>query len=403
MFGRETTPGTAVTPTATIPFREGDIIPKQEIITNSPIKGNRWAALNAVAGKISAEGGHTFDLDPNFAAWIFSLAMGTHNVATVSSDTTAYKHTITMATCDVPTFTMEQMKGGVCSGDTYKQKYQVDLAYGAVIDEFEVSASDSIAEVKTKVKALGVFQMARLTADVTAGASKVIPLKDVEGIAVGRQLLLWKNTPAVETVTVSSVDPVARTVTVATLVAPATVAQKSKVELIPTAPNWSTPDNPFSFYQCRFQEADTIANAASAALSNYEDWTLAYKNNFVERYGSKRQSASVLAAKRASASLKFSRYYTDNTKRDEYKSVEPRAIIITMTNDVQISATDTNKTKYSIVIKLPKVIATSYEMPTGNDELYGEEIEAEIFYDNTLGYAMQVEVTNAKPNTYYGV
>jgi hypothetical protein len=42
-------------------------------------------------------------------------------------------------------------------------------------------------------------------------------------------------------------------------------------------------------------------------------------------------------------------------------------------------------------------------MPTGTDELYAESIEAEIFYDKVAGYAVQIEVTNSKANTYYGV
>lgn len=74
-----------------------------------------------------------------------------------------------------------------------------------------------------------------------------------------------------------------------------------------------------------------------------------------------------------------------------------------MTNGQRISATDTNATKYSTVIKCPKVVITSYEMPTGTDELYAESIEAEIFYDKVAGYAVQIEVTNSKANTYYGV
>lgn len=47
-FGREATPGVAVIPNKTIPFQEGDFMRKQDIIINSPIKGNRWKALNAL-------------------------------------------------------------------------------------------------------------------------------------------------------------------------------------------------------------------------------------------------------------------------------------------------------------------------------------------------------------------
>ena len=78
-------------------------------------------------------------------------------------------------------------------------------------------------------------------------------------------------------------------------------------------------------------------------------------------------------------------------------------MILTMTNGLRISATDTNATKYSAVFKFPKVVITSYEMPTGTDELYAESIEVEVFHDKVTGYAVQAEITNSKANTYYGV
>lgn len=402
-FGREATPGTAVIPSKTIPFQEGDFMRKQEVIINSPIKGNRWKALNALPGKIACEGSHSFIFDPNFSVWLFSLAMGYHTTTTVSSDTTAYKHTLRMATCEIPSFTAEQMKGGVCSGDTYKQGYQVDRAFGAFIDSLELSSSEGEVELKVSSKAMGIFQSARLTKDVTAGATKTIYLKESEGLVIGDSLTIYKETPLSETITLTGVSVANKTVTAANLVAPYTVALKSKVELVPVAANFSTPDTPFAFTHVRVQEADTVANALAAGLENYQEITYSYNNNTEEKYGSLRAGPSKIAAKRANAALSYSRYYDSNKKRDQYINQEARAVVITMTNDQIISATDTNQNTYKVVIKLPKVILTSYELPTGNDEVYGESIEAEIFYDTTLGYAVEIEITNAKDAAFYGL
>lgn len=107
---RETTPGTAVKPTKTIPYKDGDFVPKIEIKANNPIKANRWNALNVTQGKITNEGSHNFDFDPNFSVHWLSAAFGSHAVTTVSSDTTAFKHTLTVAQCDLPSLTVEQMK-----------------------------------------------------------------------------------------------------------------------------------------------------------------------------------------------------------------------------------------------------------------------------------------------------
>jgi hypothetical protein len=400
---RETTAGTAVKPSKTIPYKDGDFTPKIEIKANNPIKANRWNALNVTQGKISVEGSHKFDFDPNFAVWWLSVGMGTHTVTTVSSDTSAFKHTLTMNQIDLPTLTVEQMKGGVSASDTNRQGYQVNRSYGTYVDEFEISGSDDILGFSVKTKSLGLFDTALLTADVTAGSTKTISLDRVEGLVATDTLNIWKSTPSSEQITVTSVALAAKTIVVPTLVAPYTTALGSKVELVPVAASFPDDDVVFSFFHCQFQEGADITAAASAGLSNYEDWTLTYMNQLEDRYGSLRQSASVIAAKGASAKIKYTKYFTDVVKRDQWRNTKPTALIITMTNGKRISATDTNITKYSAVIKCPNVVITSYEMPTGTDDLYAESIEAEVFYDKTAGYAIQFEVTNSKANTYYGV
>lgn len=402
-FAREATPGVAVIPNKTIPFQEGDFMRKQDVIVNSPIKANRWKALNALPGKIAAEGSHTFIFDPNYSVWLLSLALGLHTTTTVSSDTTAFKHTMSMATCELPTFTAEQMKGGACSGDTNKQGYQVDRAFGTYVDTLELSASDGEVELKVSTKALGIFQMARLTKDVTAGAAKTVYLKEVEGLAVGDSLNVYDETPQSETAAITAISLTNRTVT-ATLAQGHTVANKAKVELIPVAANFSTADTPFTFSMVRVQEGADITEAlAATSFENYQEFGLTYNNNLDEIYGTLRSGPSKIAAKRAGAKVTYSRYYENNKKRDQYITQEPRAVVITLTNDGIISATDTNQSTYKMVIKLPKVVLTSYEIPTGNDDSYAEQIEAEVFYETVLGYAMQVEVTNAKNAAWYGL
>lgn len=401
-IGRETTSGTAVKPSKSIPYKDGDFQKKIEIKANNPIKANRWNALNVVQGKINVEGSHNFDFDPNFAVHWLSAGMGAHAYVTVSSDTTAFKHTLTIADV-IPSLTAEQMKGGIAASDTNRQGYQVNRAFGVFVDEFELSATDSIVNLAVKTKALGLFDTALLTADVTAGATKVVSLTNVEGLAATDVLNFWKSTPSSEQATVSSVSVSAGTVTVANLANPYTVALSSKVELVPVAASFPDDDVVFSFNHCKFQEGADITAAASAGLSNYEEWTLTYGNQTEERWGSLRQSPSVIAPKGASAKLKFTKYFTDVAKRDQWINNKPNALILTISNGQVISATDTNKTKYSAVFKMPKVIITSYEMPTGTDDLYAESIEAEIFYDRVAGYALQIEVTNGKNNVYYGV
>ena len=44
---------------------------------------------------------------------------------------------------------------------------------------------------------------------------------------------------------------------------------------------------------------------------------------------------------------------------------------------------------------------TSYEMPTGTDDLYAASVEAECYYDSTDGRAIRILATNKNAGTIY--
>lgn len=68
---KETTRGVAVKPTKFLRYKEGDVMYSQEVIANSPIQNNRWAAINSVKGKVEANGSYKIDIDPSeFVFWL---------------------------------------------------------------------------------------------------------------------------------------------------------------------------------------------------------------------------------------------------------------------------------------------------------------------------------------------
>jgi hypothetical protein len=73
--------------------------------------------------------------------------------------------------------------------------------------------------------------------------------------------------------------------------------------------------------------------------------------------------------------LKFTRYFENREELDEYLRQTKRACIITISNNTIISATDTNAYKYRIYIELSDMRWTTYEMPTGVDDLYVVNVE----------------------------
>lgn len=76
--------------------------------------------------------------------------------------------------------TIEQGKGNIGDTTGNRQKYQVDRAFGAMVDSFVLSASDGIINMEVNILSHGVFQMAKLRADAAAGSNVDIFLDTVE-------------------------------------------------------------------------------------------------------------------------------------------------------------------------------------------------------------------------------
>jgi hypothetical protein len=78
-----------------------------------------------------------------------------------------------------------------------------------------------------------------------------------------------------------------------------------------------------------------------------------------------------------------------------------QACIITITNNEIVSVTDTLQAKYTVKILLDKLVFTTYDMPTGTDELYAASVEASAFYEENSGQAIEIVVTNSMEDTEY--
>lgn len=398
----ETTVATAVKPVNFLRFKEWDINPGLEILENDPIQNQRWKAINAVRGKESCEGSYKFDYDPNDAVFFLKAALGAATSADISSltDGSVYKHTLTMANT-LPALTIEQGKWNLSDSTSNLQNYQVDRAFGAMVDSFTLSASDGILAFEAKMIAHGIFQKANLISNATAGSAVDLALEKVEWLVAADSVNIYDETPQNEVDPIVSIDALARTVRIATLGASYTVAKRAKVELSPQTPSYSTLAKVMSFRHVRFQFGADLTAAASAAITNIEDRTFEYQNQLEARYGSLRASPSVIAPKGAIATLKYTVYFENRKDLDKFLNVQEQGCIITITNDEIVSATDTLQAKYTTVIKLNKLILKSYEMPTGTDELYAVSVEVSAFYSEADGKAIQMEITNSKIGTLY--
>lgn len=398
----QSTPDTGVIPTHFVRFESGDIELNQETVINSPIQNNRARNISALSGKITADGSYEVSCDFNeCVVWMYGN-YGNISSADVSSatDGSVYEHTITTAN-DLPTFTFEQGKGNLDDTSNDRQNYIVSRAYGVMVDVMKLSGSDDKIMINNDLKAHGVFQRAKIIEDVSSGSSVAIPVKNDVGALVATDLINIYDTDQAETNTVGSVSASASTVTIATLANSFERLKNAKIELRPLTPSYGTEPLVAMFHDCKFQESDTLTNAASAAETGVEDWEFEHGNNLGERFGSLRPSPSNIDTGDYEDKFSFTRYFTNVTDRDNYLNLTKRAVIFTISNDEVVSEDDTNNHKYTVQIEMPNARYTAYGLPTANSDVYAAKVSVTPLYDSSEGFATRIKVKNAKAGTVY--
>lgn len=399
---REATPWIALKPNNFLRFKDGDLKYSQEVIENNPIQNNRWNALNAVPWKVATDWTYNVDLDFNEAIHFISAGMWWMTSSDISSaeDGSVHRHTITVAN-SLPSWTLEQLKGDWTDTSNHRQWYELIRWYGVYVDNFKISASDSIVNMEVWLKALWVFTSAFLLSNATAWSSVNLLLDKVEWLTTDDSVNIYDRTPQSEVDEIASISTTNKTIQIATLGNSYTKANDAKVELIPQTPSYWTPAEVAAFMQVSFFFWNDLTAAASATESNIEDRTLEYMNGLEERFWSLRDSPSVISPKWGSAKLKFTQYFESIAARDAFKQIKKQACIMTLNNNKVISATDTNNAKYQIKFEISDLKYTMYDMPTGTDELYAVAVEAASFYDWDDGRAIRCIAENAKAWTVY--
>lgn len=133
---------------------------------NNPIQNQRWNPINPVKTTESSEASYNFDLDPNDAVHFLRAALGSMVSSDISSltDASVFEHVLNMANT-LPALSIEQGKGNLTDTTNNRQNYQVDRAFGAMVDSFVLSASDGIINMEVNLKTHGVFQATPMIAD----------------------------------------------------------------------------------------------------------------------------------------------------------------------------------------------------------------------------------------------
>ncbi len=381
---KETTRAVAVKPTNFVRFKEGSVEFGQELIENNPIQNVRWNAISPVKGKVSTDGTFSLDGDVRDVGYFLMAALGTYSANSLGSG--AYRHDFDTAN-KLPSLSLEQLQGDSTGND-----HVVSRAFGVMVDKFSLSGSDGIVGFTADVKAHGVFLKSNLLATAAIGTPSTIEVQSTEGLVAGDLVTVAETTGATPSSENTAVVAVTDSDTfTANLAASKDLAQAPKVELRAQTPSYANAPKVFSFVHAKFQFGTDVTAALAAAEENVENWTFEYMNNLEERYGSLRATPSVIAEKGASATLKYSKFFETRADRDRYLDLARNACVLTLTLDETVA---TSSERFKLVVKMSDVRFNGYKMDTGADDVYVAEMEASLFYDQTDGKAVRVELTN---------
>jgi hypothetical protein len=271
----ESVVGTAVKPDTYFELLAEDVLGEYGRQAVTGITGKRDAKLRSVNDKISVSGMITVLVEPNTIGYLFRALLGTPSTMTLQAGK-VYRHVFTPSTT-LQTYTIDLKK----AGENYVRRI-----IGAYIEQAEFSQTDNKIQVVLTVRALGIFDHARLTTN-EASNSTVYGVDQTKGITTGDILLVRSSGDQdtdLMTHSVASVD----NETQVTVDAKAVAATESDLVLIKAStPLYTLSDNLTwiggSKYGVRAE--DDIYNAIdNIETSDAEDYSLIIMNTLEERH-----------------------------------------------------------------------------------------------------------------------
>lgn len=182
-LAKESTWGTAVTPTKSIPVRPtGGMEIKTNVQMIPGVMGRLTKYISAIQGKKSCEGGYTMDAFADYIGYFLLSAMGLDTPATHSGETVVFDHAFTEGVTK-PSLTIEEAigenvrryAGSICTGFKLSGKPGEMLEFSPTMMAKTQATSTAITPAFTTVPAFDHTQLA-----VKFGGSTLTEIENIE-------------------------------------------------------------------------------------------------------------------------------------------------------------------------------------------------------------------------------
>ncbi|MDR0608025.1 MAG: hypothetical protein LBG52_06925 [Candidatus Peribacteria bacterium] len=147
----------------------------------------------------------------------------------------------------------------------------------------------------------------------------------------------------------------------------ATVANKTKIELVQKAIAYGTPQL-FGLKNVKIKVGDTIAEARTGEEMDVNTLTLNIANNIESNSGTKYNTSKETGG---DYTFDVEMLFTNLKNRDIFRNKEEQALIITIDNGNVINASDPTQT-YKIEIEIYRFVYETQEIPTASGGLLTE-------------------------------
>ena len=379
-LAKETTPGTAVTPTDWIPLYKETLTTLLNLVDDMPVAGQRFGRYQVVQGQRTHRGDFEVLCEPNTVARLADMIL-TQGSPTGSGP---YTHPFTL------------------SNTTNPASYTVDVAIGATVKRFVgVQASKMVPKfdknelhMTMTVSALGSF-LPRVISSVTGSGPYTINFdttydpNPTNGLVVGDLIQTWAVSGGTYISAVVATIPNGQSVTCTANVS-ANVSGDS-VSLRPATPSFTLIYPPFEWAKTQFCFGATASAALSATPIRVEQgsiWELI--NKFESDDGALRSGGYdpvSLIHTLADATLKVKKFFDTPTDMANWDNVSKQACVVRMyagaTNQYELRMTFND-------LRVKSAIVPNVE----TDKILYSEIEFAPVYSSGDGQAIGLTVIN---------
>lgn len=381
---KETTPGTALTPTDFIPIYSETLNVMGNLQDLDPAFGSKFKTYLTIAGQRAHKGDVTVLFEPNTASKIVDMLLN----KTGSSGSNPTTHSFALNTTTPSSYTIDISLGNI-----------VKRIWGVQASQIQMSPNANEIQAKISVSGLGTFDAREITS-ITGSGPYTIVLADpngvydgnpTKGLVVGDLVRFYDfgTTSSVADCTVTSITNGTTVVVTVVTGAMTAVGAGDAMHLRPATPSFSGLQ-PFLWSKTRFCFGATAAAALSAnhtPVENGSTWTIthSFKTDTGEMRSGSHDPAS-LARTTGDIDLTIKKFTDTPDDTIAFKNLNKSACV------VRHYAGPSNQYEFRITYN-----ALVTDEPMGvlkNDDLVYNTLKYHTNYNQTDGQAFDVKVLN---------